>query len=270
MYYFKNVLVVVVGSIFFVGGILFVGVHMSLRPANAALQVSDFNSEIQHGIAAVHAATSVVQSATQIANEVKHLTGMSPDALVAHYLGLDETLQNVIDAYSAYNGLLASGKNASSAFDSAFGQVGTLFEGGTSLADYTSQKNSLAMLEKMNQDAIYLSKQAQKDIDKSQNNMGRSLTELGASVGNKQAVQALATIRIEESKNQFVNVNQRALQMAIEAGNNQHKIAEIAKDLGLKKGVLDDFVAFNAAHTTASGGDSLYKVVWPSFVVGRN
>lgn len=232
---------VVFGTLVFLGVFVLVGVHMSLRPANAEVQVANFNATAKQTEEVVSATSKVINDAVRIANQVRRMATLSPEAVLAHTLGLDGTLSRLVDVYGAYNGLMKASANAATSMDRAFGKVEDFFSGETSLVDQTQQKNALQTLEKMNQDSIYLSKKMQGDLEKSVKGIQDASTDLGNAVGEKGAWQITANVEAMNTTLLLNDVSLSSMKVGNKASDLEYLLGEKAKELWQSKKVQRDF-----------------------------
>lgn len=227
-YWVKKVGMFFLVGVLFCGGLVLVGGHMGLRSANAGvgIAVTDQNIWMQSTTKAVKKAAMVVEQAMETANSVNSVVSLSPEGMIAKALGIESSLGALVDAHDAYVGLMKATQSADQAFGSAFKGVGSFASGGTEI--YSVKGNSLRSLQMINQDAIYLGEQANKNMASDFISLKNSLQDFSTAVGDVQKVQTLGNVAAVDAKLSRAEVDLVSAQNASKLGKAQYVATEQA------------------------------------------
>jgi len=231
-----------------------IAVYDNLQPASAAVNTNDKPNTLQNTKTAIQAATTAVNTATQIANQVKNLASMSPEGILASYLGISNELGEVVDVINAYNGLMSATNNMNTAWNAAFKQVDSFFDGNTSVfKQATNTQTTLNALQKTYKDSMTLSN-SMKDISNSTALLEKDLNYVSEATGMKSVQQAHANISAliaKENMKQTQLLGNWAMQLA---GYFQLKNQEAARAAATNLNAANSFQ--NATATAQSAVDN--------------
>lgn len=233
-----------------------IGVVTKLQPANAAIFTSDVHNTMQNTKNAINTAVTAVNTATQVANQIKNLASMSPEGILAHYLGISQDLADITGVWQAYNGLMSATKTMDESWNSAFKQVDSFFSGETSsFAQRNSDSQSmLRALEQTYKDSMNTAKQVG-DTSKSAQNLQDALNRVGNAVGAKEAAQAGTQVVASGVKEAIKTNQQLSTLITIESAKGQAEVQEQAKVLADNKTSTDNFTSAAATAVAAVKAD---------------
>jgi P-type conjugative transfer protein TrbJ len=167
------------------------GTFMNVQEAEGALLVNDINNTLQNTKTAISTATNAVNTASQVANDVRNLASMSPDGLLAHYLGISKELSNTLGVYNAYNGLMNATQTAEQAWNGTFQSAESFLSGDTSALKGTAegQKNMYSSVDKTYRDSMNTARQVS-DTRGDMTNLQNALNKVANANGAKEVAQA--------------------------------------------------------------------------------
>ncbi len=176
---------VIVSIVYFL--ILFIPLAASveaviLRPGE---QVIDNGRLTENHATFLQTATIAVNTATQIANQVINLASMSPEAMLAHILGVEKQLGQVVDIMKQAQGLMDATQTAEQAWNRTFKQIDSFAHGETSAADRIAHhEDMINVLDQTYQDALRVGK-LNTEIDSDTQQLQDMMNENQNAVGNK-------------------------------------------------------------------------------------
>lgn|GEM_PF-2332100 len=237
---------------------LVIGIRENLKPAGAAVLVNDTPNTLQNTTTAINTATTAINTATQVANQVKNLASMSPEGLLAQYLGVSAELGQVVGVWQAYNGLMTATQTMDQSWNNAFQQVNTFFSGGTSTIAQRNSNNqsTLQALESTYRDSMNTAS-AMTNTTTATQNLQTSLTNVANAVGNKQVVQANSQIASAAVKEQIKTNAQLGQLLTIEAAKGEAEVNEKAQALADNLNSTVNFSANVAADNAALSSNIL-------------
>lgn len=147
-------------------------------------QTYDVRNNAKSIIAEIKGVTEMVNTITNLAYQIKNLASMSPEGILAHYLGISQDLADIAGVWQAYNGLMAATDTAKNAWTSAFRSVEDFSQGKTSVTKQMGKnKDLLNVLETTYKDSMATAKalgDQQNDIKMLEN----ALNKLESASGN--------------------------------------------------------------------------------------
>lgn len=215
-----------------VAAALTVASGQAMKSADAALLVHDENNILQNTKTAIHTATTAANTARQVALEIKNLASMSAEGLVAHYLGISEDLEKIVEIAREYKGLLNQAETAKDSWKQSFEDIDDLLDGKTSALKYhTARQDSLRALERTYKDSV-IAARAVGDVQKRAKALEEAVLRSSEAIGIKEAVQADSQISALQAA-ETVKTNEALSQLAAitaarYAKENQEEASAIA------------------------------------------
>lgn len=221
-----------------------IGTYQSLQPAEAAIAVNDANNIYQNTLNAVNTATIAMNTATQIANQVRNLASLSSSELDKFYESVATDIGRITTAQGLYGGMMNKGKTIDSAWTSAFKDVDTYFNSSTrpSLSQNNLNKEStLATSQASNKDSLVISKTVSDASSQSATDLQSAVTTLNNADGIKQSIQAHGFITSLMVKEQLKENAMLAQYLANMSAANQSKVQEEAASLSERQAAVEEF-----------------------------
>lgn len=172
-----------------------------LPRAESAIPVIDTANINQTNLVYAQALKTALNTATQIANQVRNLQSASPDLLSANSTGINEQLAAVLSTVQASNGIMRPGETATQSWDKVFNSA-TDYGVGSSTTRAAYQQNMLYYLDETYKDSLRVAKTNQQ-IEADMSNLNRMLTESQNVEGNKSAIQVQTAVQAQGVKQQM-------------------------------------------------------------------
>lgn len=167
----------------FLGGGLGVGYYN----ANAAIPVIDTTNIAQTHANVLQSIQTVANTLTQIQNQLLELKTLDPQRLLAQKLGIGQQFDQVKSTISKAQGIMYDVKTVEQSWESTFGNIENLLNGGSSNAS-ANAKRVAASLDYTYKDALRVAKDLGK-IDDDVKQLQDLMDDNGNAVGNKHAQQ---------------------------------------------------------------------------------
>ena len=208
-----------------------------LPKVESAIPVIDTVNINQTNLVYAQALQTALNTATQIANQVRNLQTASPEALLANSTGINEQLAAVLSTVQAANGVMRAGETAAQSWDKVFNSA-TDYGVGSSTTRAAYQQNVLYYLDETYKDSLRVAKTNQQ-IEADMNNLNRMLTESQNVEGNKSAIQVQTAVQAQGVKQQMqLNQTMAAL------------LAQQAADANYRR-TIDDALRIDAERNSA-------------------
>lgn len=155
----------------------------------AAVPVHDAANTAENHATFLQTAQNTLNTATQIANQVTNLASLSPEAMAAHLLGIEEEFGDMVESMKQAQGVMKASQSAETAWNNSFRKADSFFEGDTSRVDnFGDSKKMIRTLDQTYLDALRASKSSAK-IEKDAKRLQAMMEQNKSAAGNKQALQ---------------------------------------------------------------------------------
>lgn len=222
----------------FLVGIVFTGLctgfvlSPNIIKTEASVYVTDVQNIAQNTQTAINTAANAVNTANQVALTVRNLASMDANALLVHYLGIDEQYKKLMDYLDEQVGALDLNTSTDTIL-SEMGTNGTLYTSGMSEAEFKNNVKKLYHIE----DETYASAlnvgRQQEHLEKELESLETALKNLNSAQGKKEALQAQGQIASQGILEQNKTTNALLTLIAVATTKNLAENAE--KQATIKK-----------------------------------
>jgi P-type conjugative transfer protein TrbJ len=155
--------------------------------ADAAIPVIDTTNIAQTHANVIQAIQTAANTLTQIENQLLELKTMDPARLIAQKLGIGQQFDQIKSTISEAKGIMSDVKSVETAWNSTFGDIENLLNGGLSNAGANAKQVAYS-LDHTYKDALRVAKDIGK-VDDDVKHLNDLMDDNGSATGNKQAQQ---------------------------------------------------------------------------------